>query len=145
MLHCSDMCGVMSKHDDWLRAADDACSYRRMYALAQEISIETIDLQLKMAADDVVEVLQDVVRLPIAPSDTLKEARRRFTVLSNVLAGAPKLEQFVTSVGSPVEQVEELLCQILEKVANRTALELPAIRTMRSDMKPIRRASPRAW
>ncbi|CUX72211.1 hypothetical protein AGR6A_pb0025 [Agrobacterium sp. NCPPB 925] len=135
----------MSKHDDWLKAAEDACSYRRMYALALEISIETIDPQLKAAADGVVEVLKDVVGLALASSDILKEARRRFTVLTNALAGAPEMEQFVTSAGSPAEQVEELLCQILEKVASRTAHELPAIRTMRSDMKPTRRASPRGW
>lgn len=145
MLHCSHMCRSMSKHDDWLRAAEEACSYRRVYALAQEISIETIDLKLKSAADDVVEVLKDVVGLALAPSDTLKEARRRFTVLTNVLAGTTEMEQFVISAGSPSEQVEELLCQILEKVANRTAHELPAIKTMKSDTRPTKKASPGRW
>jgi len=104
-----------------------------MYALAQEISIDTIDPQLKSAADDVVDVLKDVVSLALASSDILQETRRRFTVLTNVLAGAPEMEQFVTFAGSSAEQEQELLCQILEKVANRTAHELPATRTMKSD------------
>lgn len=135
----------MSKHDDWLRTAEDACSYRRMYALALEISIETVNPQLKSAADDVIDTLKDVVGLALAASDCLKEARRRFTVLTNVLAGAPEMEHVVTFAGSPAEQVQELLCQILEKVANRTAHELPAIRTMKSDMRRTGRASPRGW
>ena len=133
----------MSKHDDWLRAAEEACSYRRMYALALEISIETIDPSVKAAADAVVDVLKDVIELALASSDTLKEGRRRFTTMVNALIVAPELEHYRLLDGSASKQVESLLCRILEEVASRTGHELPAIRIMKSDMKLARKASQR--
>lgn len=116
-----------------------------MYALANEISIETIDPQLMSAADEVVDVLKDVIGLALASSDILKEARKRFTVLTTVLADTREMEHFVTSASSPAKQVEELLCQILEKVANRTAHELPVVRLTKSATKRTKRTSQRRW
>lgn len=76
----------MNKHVDWLKAAGDACSFMRMYALALEISAEAEEQPLRQAADDVVGVLEGVIDRPIADAGKLKEARRRFTVLMTRLA-----------------------------------------------------------
>ena len=77
----------MNKHDGWLKAAGDACSFMRMYALALEISADAPDLQLRQAANDVVSALEGVIHAPIADSRNLKEARRRFTIMLTCLSG----------------------------------------------------------
>lgn len=77
----------MSKHDDWLHAAGEAGSYQRMYALAKEIMNETDDPHLQRSAVRVVEILETVIHKPLAHSNHLREARRRYTVLVNSLAG----------------------------------------------------------
>jgi len=135
----------MSKHDNWLEAAENACSYRRMYALALEISSTTADPPLKAAAEDVVMGLKNVARLGLDSADQLQEGRRRFTVLINVLACDDVVEQYTPKECSTSKQVEELLCRIQEEVASKTAHGLPAARIMRSDMRPVRKASPRTW
>ncbi|WP_132277896.1 hypothetical protein [Neorhizobium sp. JUb45] len=71
----------MNKHDGWLKAAGDACSFMRMYALALEISTEAKEQHVRRASTDVVSVLEGVIDRPIADARKLKEARRLFTVM----------------------------------------------------------------
>lgn len=68
----------MTKHDDWLRAANDARSFRQIYALSLEIAEATEDPVLQEAAVAVVRVLKRVVDKPIASSHRLRQAQRYF-------------------------------------------------------------------
>ncbi|RYG95145.1 MAG: hypothetical protein EON58_14790 [Alphaproteobacteria bacterium] len=71
----------MTKHDDWLVAAENACSFRRMYALATEILNESDNPGVRCAAARVVEVLEGVIDLPIASAKQLQRSRQRFARL----------------------------------------------------------------
>ena len=60
-----------------------------MYALASEIVLVSSDPALSKAASRVVDILEGVVDLQIAPAKQLQEARRLFTVLLNHLVVVP--------------------------------------------------------
>lgn len=83
------MCGLMTKHDDWLLAAENACSFRRMYALAKEISNESDNPGVRCAAARVVETLADVIGLPIASAKQLHRGRQRCVMLMVSLGESP--------------------------------------------------------
>lgn len=68
----------MTKHDDWLVAAENARSIRRMYALATEILNESDNPGVRSAATRVVEALDYIIDLPIAGAKQLRRGRQRF-------------------------------------------------------------------
>lgn len=88
----------MSKHDDWLHAAGQACSYRRMYALAREIMDESDHPNLRREASRVHDILAKVIDKPVASSKQLQEARRRYTVLLNCLVSLGDAQNRVTPI-----------------------------------------------
>ena len=63
----------------------------------------------------------------------------------DVLTCGNAVEQYTLNACSTSKQMEDLLCQILDGVVNKTAHELPVARIMRSDMRLTKKASPRTW
>jgi hypothetical protein len=76
----------MTKHDDWLRAAENVRSFRQMYALSIEIADAAEQPQLRDAAVAVVKILKRVMDKPIASAQRLREAQRKFDCLKSCCA-----------------------------------------------------------
>jgi len=76
-----------------------------------------------------------------ASADQLKDGGHRITY--NVMTCGDAVEQYTRNACSTSKQVEDLLCQILDEVVNKTAHELPVARIMRFDMRLTKKASPR--
>lgn len=73
-------------HINWQKAAGDALSYRRMYALAVEIvASDSASCDLQRSAAKVVRALTDVIEKPIADAKILSKARRKFQKLERAL------------------------------------------------------------
>ena len=71
----------------WIKAAAEAASYRSMYQLAADIvGSDLAPRELRKAAKRVLRILENVIDLPIADAVLLARARRRFSVLVEVLS-----------------------------------------------------------
>lgn len=125
----------MSKHDDWRHAAGQACSYRRMYALAREIMDESDHPNLRREASRVHDILENVIDKPVASSKQLQEARRRYTTLLNCLVSLDEAQECVMSV-TPVSQAMLLSRSSWRRLPSPSRIKV-LDNTDRSDIQPV--------